>query len=423
MVFLLFTAAHEKNDIPRNLQPDKILGVMNTQLFRGRFITNSEANTIVDEFADNSVEELVGKRTLNPVNHSFTPNSVGTSDKLYPTKNKKEYCSNFITYDFNKFAHVKDVVVDRKYSRGRKGGENVEDVMNQSEQSEYYVIKRVFFKFVCPELEKHNMDFNMIEMTWKHHLKDWYKGIQHLQNENEMSTLLSHVLTTEHTFTIAVTRYEYANLFHTMTDWYNAFYVIRVFNKAPKDVKILLIDGHPKSQLDVTWKTLFHSIEFIGHQTMSQIKYSELVWNIVGYESAFSKNLLSGGSPPLPPQEFSNFFLHAHGINPIHQQNIKKLNILFLWRRDYLAHPRQTSSFKKSNVTIQRKVFNEEEIFGAVKTSFSQHTVHGVQLDLLTMKQQLEILGRSYTQYILRVTTQKTARGLQLIGHGEFFDI
>ena len=72
-----------------------------------------------------------------------------------------------------------------------------------------------------------------------------------------MNALLSHVPATEHKFTIAVTRYEYANLFHTMTDWYNAFYVMKVFNKTPQDVKILLIDGHPKSQLDVTWNTLF----------------------------------------------------------------------------------------------------------------------------------------------------------------------
>ena len=359
LAFLAFSSARDQNDITRNFLPERV-------------------------FSDNE----------NKFNQSFTSHNGRTSDRLYTMK-KKEYCSNFITYDLNKFVNVKDVVIDRKYSRGRKGGENVKEVMNQSEQSEYYVIKRGFFKFVCPELEKYKTDLNMIEMTWKHHLKDWYKGIQHLQNENEMNALLSHVPGTERKFTIAVTRYEYANLFHTMTDWYNAFYVMKVFNKTPQDVKILLIDGHPKSQLDVTWKTLFNNVEFIGHQTNSQIKYSELVWNIVGYESVFSKNLLSGGSPPLPLHDFSNFFLHAHGISPTHKQNIKKLNILFLWRRDYLAHPRQTRSFKKNNTTIQRKIFNEEEIIGAVISSYPQHTVHGVQLDLLTMKEQLEILGKN----------------------------
>ena len=316
------------------------------------------------------------------------------NEQLYSSKRQKEFCPNFVSYDSNLFVLMKDVVIDRRYARGKRGAEEIKDVMNQSEESEYYRLKRGFFKLLCPGLSQHYKDQGMTDLVWKYHLKDWFKAIQSLEEQKQVDLLDSNVQSAEDNLTIAVVRYEYANLFHTMTDWYNAFYVMKVFGKSPTEAKILFIDGHPKGHLDITWKTLFKSVDFIGRQVMHQIKYSKLVWNIVGYESAFSKNLLNGGSVPKPLEQFSDFFLQSHGIARTHQQNRQKLNILFLWRRDYLAHPRQINSFKEANTTIQRKIYNEEEILSAVQKSFPTHTVNGVQLDLITMKEQLEIIGK-----------------------------
>ena len=58
---------------------------------------------------------------------------------------------------------------------------------------------------------------------------------------------------------MAVTRYEYVNLFHTMTDWYNTFLAMTFLNLTQQETNILLVDGHPAGGLDTVWSTLFNS--------------------------------------------------------------------------------------------------------------------------------------------------------------------
>ena len=94
---------------------------------------------------------------------------------------------------------------------------------------------------------------------------------------------------------IAVTRMEYANLFHTTTDWYNVWSVARVlgvepvsgdelaafasraadlspktvispFLDAPKlPVHVLFLDGHNAGPMDEGWLGLFVSISYLKH--------------------------------------------------------------------------------------------------------------------------------------------------------------
>ena len=62
-------------------------------------------------------------------------------------------------------------------------------------------------------------------------------------------------------FTIAITRYEYVNMYHTMTEIYNAFLIMEFFNQTQSSTNILIVDGHPSGTLDDVWKTLFNSSE------------------------------------------------------------------------------------------------------------------------------------------------------------------
>jgi hypothetical protein len=43
--------------------------------------------------------------------------------------------------------------------------------------------------------------------------------------------------------TLLVTRFEYANLFHTITDWYSAYVSSRVTG-LPNRPKLVFVDGH-----------------------------------------------------------------------------------------------------------------------------------------------------------------------------------
>ncbi len=42
-----------------------------------------------------------------------------------------------------------------------------------------------------------------------------------------------------------------------MTDFYNVFLMMEFFNKTQAETNILLVDGHPKSNLDQTWYTVY----------------------------------------------------------------------------------------------------------------------------------------------------------------------
>ena len=169
------------------------------------------------------------------------------------------------------------------------------------------------------------------------------------------------------------------------------------FNKTQAETNILLIDGHPQSILDDTWCTLFNSTRRIG-TLPEKTRFTDLAWSIVGYESPMNDHYMM--HLPLV-NEFRTFFLStydvAHDVTDGHQNhynvrsgghtlNCDNLSVLFIWRRDYVAHPRNPSGF------IQRKVENEQELIAKLRKKFSNYTIRGVQIDLFDMKQQLEFI-------------------------------
>jgi len=58
-------------------------------------------------------------------------------------------------------------------------------------------------------------------------------------------------------FTLALVRGDYANLYHTTAEWYNAFLLTQFFGVAQQPVRILLVDAHPAGPLDHAWNVLF----------------------------------------------------------------------------------------------------------------------------------------------------------------------
>ena len=55
--------------------------------------------------------------------------------------------------------------------------------------------------------------------------------------------------------TVMVQRYEYANLWHTMTDWFNLFWTMEHLGGNVE--RIVFLDGHAKGALDEVWHTVF----------------------------------------------------------------------------------------------------------------------------------------------------------------------
>lgn len=339
---------------------------------------------------DKSREKLVRQsRGVNPdklVNYNEILNKqkqFSYLEKKFEIKNKyivklieskSSFCDgNFEGYG-KKFAHFKNILVDPKFAVGRNGGEEIDQVLNQEEGKEYLTLKRSYFNIQCNKSVKYKFDSNDHLSGWISALKTWDKPPY--QDNN---------YTTSKPFTIAIQRYEYANLYHTMTDFYNAFLLLIINKKHPNDTNILLIDSHPKGALDEVWDTLFGSATRAGH-LLSPVLYKDFAWGITGYYSIMNDHDL----PSVPYiEEFRTFFLTQHRIPIIENINCEKLTLLFIFRRDYVAHPRNPKGL------VGRKIKNEEELLTAIRKLLPGHNVNGIQTDHYNMTEQLRYISNT----------------------------
>ena len=276
---------------------------------------------------------------------------------------------NFTGYG-NEYARLTGVIVDPQKSDGRKGGENITTVWNQKEQDEYIKFKTGYFSVYCEGI----LDYVFLKQN---HLTDWEKATVCIPKRRISS------LPKVKGLTIAVQRYEYVNLYHTMTDYYNAFLMMLIFNKRPNETTILWIDSHPAGGLDQTWSTLFSKTIRAGHLEGPTL-FEDMVWSIMGYNSPLHQH-----DRPFTPylEQFREFFLTRHGVSSVKTLDCSHLNVMFIWRRDYIAHPRNPSGL------VKRKIQNEDELLETIRKAVPGHNVTGVQLDVLPMKQQLQLVA------------------------------
>lgn len=74
------------------------------------------------------------------------------------------------------------------------------------------------------------------------------------------TSILSHNFHLSHQIdepTLLITRYEYANLYHTTTDWYNVYQTLHTFALPVRDTLLVFVDGHSEGAMDPVWPRLF----------------------------------------------------------------------------------------------------------------------------------------------------------------------
>jgi hypothetical protein len=319
------------------------------------------------------------------------------------------FCSNrFVTYG-GEFARLRDVVVDRRYCRcDRFGGEKIENVLNQAESAEYYQTSLGCFRLdgcsgpsrgsgngtsesgIAP-LQAYLFTGN------QNHLNEWKAGLRVTDSREKMATGNSvdsqESRARRREFTIAVKRYEYVNLYHTMTDWYNAYLlsVVHFGHTNPAvDVHILWVDAHPAGSLDSVWTRLFKSATRLSELSPTETYFDDLVWGWQGYRSPLYVREPSTSPPPLI-DEFRDYFLSAYGIESrgrtANCADSDRPSVLFIWRHDYVAHPRNPSG------RVMRKIGNEQQILKYVQKRFPMLRVAGVQIDSFEMSEQLQMIA------------------------------
>ena len=291
----------------------------------------------------------------------------------------------FIGYS-GKLVLLSDVLVNRSLaSANASGGEDILSVKGRSEAAEIYNYKKGFFTLPCPEGGWKKAAFKPDPN--KGYLSTWYDTLVTV-NTTPSGVDGNH----DGRFSIAVTRYEYANVYWTLVDVYNVYLTLTFFGQTRERTHVVILDAKPWSQLDSIWMAFFGSVSRLA-QLPRAVTFSHLAWSFQRVHSP----LLKGKPLPLHAN-FRTTMLQAFGIHETRvppggryanncTARTQRLNILFVWRRNYVAHPRNPSGI------VTRKIANEEELLNATIRAFPKHNVSGLQLDKLSMREQMKVLS------------------------------
>lgn len=302
----------------------------------------------------------------------YSRSSIPAEFKTWSSSSRRTCSGRLIGYG-RQFALLKNVLIDKACCHSRqRGGEPIKTVLNQEESDEYYSADMGCFQLPCAEFQHYLFEYE------SQHLNAWMGSVK---ADRDVANVEAYQIDQ---LTIVVQRYEYVNLYHTMTDWYNAFLLTQFFGRTAQQTSILIFDSHPHGSLDSVWPQLFNST-FRLSALPPRTRFRRMVWNIVGYSSPMKIQL--GPYPPLL-DEFRSFFLSSFDIaNDDRTTNCKNLTVLFIWRRNYVAHPRNPGGF------VKRKIRNEAKLISYVRRKMPEVArVRGVQIDVLPMRDQLRFV-------------------------------
>ncbi|KAH9565504.1 hypothetical protein CY35_04G081900 [Sphagnum magellanicum] len=225
----------------------------------------------------------------------------------------------------------KNMVMNPKKTKMAKGGEPLESVMRRNEEEELPRFTSGAFQIIVPEGERKPL-FNK---TLLQHLMPQGLIQEHLFEQ--IHTIPVNKVTCAQIVTqpaMVVTRFEYANLFHTVTDWYSVYMTAWIANLKHMD------DG---------WQAMFSGLNFSKHLA-GPVYFNHLIFTPLGYHSSLFKGLSQG--------------IFCKGGSASDEEKDSQTPRLQEFE-DYLAHPRHTGKPEPC-------ISNEEELLDALKTWASQ---------------------------------------------------
>ena len=288
----------------------------------------------------------------------------------------KSFCDNNIISYSDKFVVLKDIVLDvtkMKHADKRpKGGEPLKDVLGQNENDEFFEYSNGFWKSQC--------EANQVPVCVM------YPWISYLETSPDMNYTTKKSLNesdVENDFTIAVTRVDYVNLHNFVRQMYNAFLLMMIFKKQPKEVAIFLLDGHPAGMLDKPWYEIFGKVT--RSRTLPRpTLYKSIIWGFAESDCGLS-DLEADHVPYI--EEFRAFFLQAFHVRISSNLDCNLVTITILLRRDKVFHPRNKEGI------VGRKIFNEHELIEDLMKSFPNACVQAFLMDAIPLANQLEIIA------------------------------
>ena len=232
-----------------------------------------------------------------------------------------------------------------------KGGSKIRDVLDRPENAEFV------------RLDKHSIGIPYIP---------------HGPNKWHHKKLISAATTKKHKCEQTITgttlffeRVEYANLWHTMNDWFNVHWTLETLGN-PSEVIIVWLDGHARGHLDAAWGEIFSArtkyiSEYSGH-----VCFEKAVW-VPKNTPVWNTDIPSGRCGIM--DRFVQRVLSAYGITPSLSEDT------VIDRKDYRAHPRHKPDTKNDRI-----IEHLDQMFPSSKV---------IQLETMTFKEQVQLIAHT----------------------------
>jgi glycoprotein 2-beta-D-xylosyltransferase len=294
-----------------------------------------------------------------------------SNEKPYPVR--ESGCFAEMTYSgyrpYCRFRHLR--LDPTKVASVAVGGERLEEVMGQKEGDEYLSYQPGAFvsleKLSLPDVPRGRF----------HYLNDVLDTMEDAgNNANELNATCSSFVPGA---TLLIQRYEYVNLYHTMTDWWNTWTVYRHLEADQKNTRIVFLDAHPAGNLDQVWTTLFGETYRVRKHFSSKTCFETALMVPAGY---ISHLMQWECTKPSLMDEFVDFVLEKFDL-----QSVTKIpgRVVIVDRKPYIAHPRSTMGHAND-----REIRNLEEVAKWIEDTMPEVTsVQILQLHNMTFKEQL----------------------------------
>ena len=316
------------------------------------------------------------------------------SDGCYAEMGTRPYCQfHNLLIDLSRVASVNNggeplvVLNDSNNNNNNNATNQTAIIMGQDEDNEYLTYQPGAFQLYT----ERNTTFPTTKPTFAY-VNDVLKSLQ-VVNLPATRSLDWNCTRYFPGVTLFLTRYEYVNLYHTVTDWWNTWTVYRYLSGTDHaNLSMIFLDAHPQGNLDSVWETLFGN--FAHLRRLGDEK------NPTGHNLCFERAMLvPPGSishlwPQPPPMggrgdsqalemmpNFVDFVLEKLKLTHVHKI---PGHVVLIDRKPYLAHAR-------SQPMDDRSLSNLPEVAEALLQKITNVTsVRLLQLHNMSFREQVQ---------------------------------
>jgi Glycosyltransferase 61 len=295
------------------------------------------------------------------------------------------------------FCNFNNLRIDNTKIELTDGGEQLKDVMGRSEDVE--LPKYTRGAFTVPIKPNYNVPTQY--RSGLHYIENVLNALKYPRGrpsktttknvDNMIDTTTCHA--TFEGYTLFITRYEYVNWYHTLTDLWNSYFVLPGGRNKFKDKghdslkaeyvtkphQVVFLDGHAQGGLDSIWKTLFGDFHYIQHLPKGGVCFDRAIFVPAGYKSPLFTDMDRQRCPDKRMgQAFSNFVLNRFNIDP--QKVVpQRGRILLIDRQHYVSHPR-------SNPDNHHQIIRQITNLSDVKKMLKKKVPGVTQIDLVRLE-------------------------------------